>query len=390
MSDVAYGQVVGRFVRFGTDQAPQPMQGSITFTPLTRFVRFAATDPPQLAVADVVTRSLDQHGDLQAVSLVATDQPDGVPNLVQWRATFDFTIGGLQPASVVFDVPAGGIVDLATIVAVPARAPEVLVVDTKGVAQVQQARQAADLAAVQAAAAAARAAASADELAQALLDPPPLQGRLEVVSSPTVELSTDGCGTPAEPMVITGVMRPGTLLDRFQVADSPSLSLTIDGAGTVDDPAVLSGTTLGGAGAPGPAGPAGPAGAPGEPGPSGPAGSTGPAGPAGPAGATGPAGASGPAGPAGASGSQNNVAGGVVTLTTTTTNQQTLTAVTFPVGLFTAPPLITANASTPYITMGVASVTVGGFTLIALYRNTTGNANPLASGSAHWQAVQMV
>jgi hypothetical protein len=110
----------------------------------------------------------------------------------------------------------------------------VLVVDTKAVAQAVQAAE-------DATSAAAQAAGSAAELQQALLHPPPLAGRLEVVSSPTVRLSTEGAGTTGEPMTITGTMLPGAILDRLQVADSPSLKLSIDGSGTVDDPAVIRG-----------------------------------------------------------------------------------------------------------------------------------------------------
>src|SRR4051812_48068384 len=100
-SVVRFGRVVGRFVRFGQDSADvgnepdeQPMGGTITLTPMTQFIRFAGTVPPRLAIPDTVVCTLSGTGDLvgpdgvsPGLYLIATDQPEGQPNLVQWTAS---------------------------------------------------------------------------------------------------------------------------------------------------------------------------------------------------------------------------------------------------------------------------------------------------------------
>lgn len=125
---VAYGQVVGHFVRFDADAADPgtvpdeiPLTGTVTLAPLTDIVRWPTTTPPRLAVAATVTCPV-VDGDLMApdgstagVWVVATDQPDGSPDVIQWRASFRFDDVPRQPPAVVFNVPADGVVDLTLI-----------------------------------------------------------------------------------------------------------------------------------------------------------------------------------------------------------------------------------------------------------------------------------
>jgi hypothetical protein len=101
--EVTYGQVVGRFVRFIADTADVgtvpdevPLTGTVTLTPLTRFIRFPTTTPPRLAVAEVVVCQViagelcPPDGGGPGVFVIATDQPAGSPDTCQWQATFSF------------------------------------------------------------------------------------------------------------------------------------------------------------------------------------------------------------------------------------------------------------------------------------------------------------
>jgi hypothetical protein len=136
---VTYGQVKGRFVQYVGDTADVgnvpdeiPLEGRVTLTPLTSIVQFPSTVPPRMAVASTV-QGVITAGDLksaqgQPLYVIATDQPAGIPNTVQWRAVFQLAGIAIQPASVVFNVPANGVVDLSLAVSVPTAAPVVTVV----------------------------------------------------------------------------------------------------------------------------------------------------------------------------------------------------------------------------------------------------------------------
>jgi hypothetical protein len=139
-SAVAYGQVKGRFVQYVADTTDVgvvpdevPLEGRVTLTPLTQIVQFPSTVPPRMAVASPV-QALVSNGDLkglqgQLLYVIATDQPAGIPNKVQWRASFQLSGIATQPASVVFEVPANGVVDLSMAISVPLAAPVVTVVN---------------------------------------------------------------------------------------------------------------------------------------------------------------------------------------------------------------------------------------------------------------------
>src|SRR5580765_6557005 len=122
--EVLYGQVIGHFVKYIADTSDVanvpdevPLTGKVTLSPLTPVMRWPTTSPPRMAVPDNVLCTL-VGGDLTApggsgsVFVIASQQPDAEPTLCQWRATFAFDNVPAQPAQVVFEVPAGGVVDL--------------------------------------------------------------------------------------------------------------------------------------------------------------------------------------------------------------------------------------------------------------------------------------
>lgn len=178
-TEIGYGEVVGRFVKFTADTADPgstpnevPLTGSVLLIPMTQFMRWPTVDPPRLAVAvpldcPVVNGDLCAPGTTSpGVHLVATDQPLAHPTLIQWRATFHLAGVSAQPASVVFNVPTGGVVDLALVVSVPPEPPAILVVDPNSGLEVAAAADAAQAAADAAAASAANAAQAATDAAQ--------------------------------------------------------------------------------------------------------------------------------------------------------------------------------------------------------------------------------
>jgi len=136
---VKYGQITGRFVQYVADTGDAsnvpdeiPLEGTVTLTPLTKVIQFPTTTPPRMAVATPV-EAMVVAGNLVSPSggalyVIATDQTAGVPPLVQWQATFSFNNVDTQPAPVTFNVPGGGVVDLALAISIPATPPAVIVV----------------------------------------------------------------------------------------------------------------------------------------------------------------------------------------------------------------------------------------------------------------------
>jgi hypothetical protein len=178
-TEIGYGKVVGRFVKFTADtldvgDTPNevPLFGSVLITPITQIMRWPTVAPPRLAVASsadcpVVDGDLYPPGSggegQPGVFLVATDQPEAQPTLIQWRATFRLAGVSTQPLPVVFNVPTGGVVDLAMLISVPPEPPAIIVVsaETAAEAAASAASAAVDAAAADADRVAAEAAASA-------------------------------------------------------------------------------------------------------------------------------------------------------------------------------------------------------------------------------------
>lgn len=140
-SQVAYGTVIGHFVSYLADTMDAgsipdelPLAGTIALTPLTAITRWPTTVPPRLAFAQKVIGHLvngdlcPPDSDIPGITVVATDQPEAQPNVIQWKATFTLTGVSPQPTDVIFNVPTNGTVDLALVASVPAAPPTIVVV----------------------------------------------------------------------------------------------------------------------------------------------------------------------------------------------------------------------------------------------------------------------
>lgn len=125
---VQYGQVVGRFVQFLADSSDPsavpdevPLSGTILLSPNVNTVQWPTATPPRMAVVSTIECMTDLGGNLvtkdgQLVWVVASDQPNGEPDFIQWTAQFRFDGVVRNPPNVVFNVPAGGAVDLSIVV----------------------------------------------------------------------------------------------------------------------------------------------------------------------------------------------------------------------------------------------------------------------------------
>ncbi|GAB2702089.1 hypothetical protein BKA24_001726 [Microbacterium marinum] len=131
-----YGRVYGRFVSFiadGPDEGDEPdevpLNGAVTLTPSITDLRWPSADPPRMAVikqaiCPIINGDIyppgttkEQAGTIpQGVWIVATDQPDGEPDKVQWTASFQLQDVAVQPATTLFDVPHLGAANLALLV----------------------------------------------------------------------------------------------------------------------------------------------------------------------------------------------------------------------------------------------------------------------------------
>ena len=134
-SAVKYGQVKAHMVSFLADggdagEIPDeiPLSGVITLTPQVDRVKWPTTIPPRTAIIQSLRCPLiagwlyppgtPPEGPLPGtpgVVVVATDQPGGVPSVVQWTASFALEGVKNQPNPLTFNVPANGVVDLTTV-----------------------------------------------------------------------------------------------------------------------------------------------------------------------------------------------------------------------------------------------------------------------------------
>lgn len=147
---VRRGQVRSHLVSFMADgpddgQAPdeQPLEGFVTLTPTVAQMKWPTAVPPRTAVMQtLLCPVLDgwlyppgtkvPAGDpaVSGVWVVASEQPEGLPDRVQWRASFELKGVKKQPESVVFDVPADGVVDLTTVLPASTDPGVIVVVST--------------------------------------------------------------------------------------------------------------------------------------------------------------------------------------------------------------------------------------------------------------------
>ena len=149
--EVQYGRVQAHLVAFIADThdgdvVPDevPLTGTVVLTPTVSAVRFPTTVPPRTAVVQplrcpVIGGDLYPPGtplegplpDTPGVVVVASDQPAGLPDTVQWTATFRLAGTRVRPGAVTFNVPANGVVDLATVLPSTPAPGTVVVVSTE-------------------------------------------------------------------------------------------------------------------------------------------------------------------------------------------------------------------------------------------------------------------
>lgn len=137
----SWGQVVGRFALIygdGPDVDPSPdlipISGTVTLTPQVPSVRLVQPDSPVTLVTTPIVCTIGSDGLLKGpdgtngVRVMASRAAGIVPTAVQYRATFSLNGSDSwpldpQPTPFLFEVPEGGVVDLADVMpqsAVPA------------------------------------------------------------------------------------------------------------------------------------------------------------------------------------------------------------------------------------------------------------------------------
>lgn len=116
-----FKRVVADTADVGTDPDLVALQGTVTIVPSVKVVRFPSLTPPKTIVGLELVCPLDSNGALCAPAtttpdlvVMASDLPGALPNTIQYTATFNFTGISPQPNPVVFTVPTGGVVDLAS------------------------------------------------------------------------------------------------------------------------------------------------------------------------------------------------------------------------------------------------------------------------------------
>jgi hypothetical protein len=177
---VNHGFITGRFVQFFADSGDTgtipdeiPLTGTVMLTPSVTLMRFATTNPPRTAIMTKIPCKI-VDGDLLgpdgtvAVSVLASDQPAGDPNFLQWLV--DVRLDGVttQPAPVTIEVPVNGTIDLTTVIPSPPEPPAIIIVSTADRQLAEAAAADAELSASDADSSATAAAASATAAANSL------------------------------------------------------------------------------------------------------------------------------------------------------------------------------------------------------------------------------
>jgi hypothetical protein len=213
-TEVAFGRVTGYFVSYLADSADAgtipdeiPLTGTVLLTPLTSVTRWPTTTPPRLAIGKqascpVVNGYLCTPGStIHDVWLVATDQPEGQPDIIQWKASFRFDGVTVQPADVVFNVPAGGSVDLALIATVPPAPGTIVIVSHEdalvAAAAAVEAEASADAAAASAAEAAGSAGGEAADRAEAAAAAADTDAATAAAAAAAADVSADAAAVSA-------------------------------------------------------------------------------------------------------------------------------------------------------------------------------------------------
>ena len=170
---IVWGRVtayVTSFVADGDTALPDgtpdaiPLNGTITLTPTVGVMVFPTLTPPQQAVIQSLQCPIiggvlyapgttpENVGDRDpGVILVASEQPLGLPDRVQYNVTWALEGARVSPPPVTIDVPSQATVDLATVIPATPGPGKVIVVST---VDRERAEAAADTAALSAASAA--------------------------------------------------------------------------------------------------------------------------------------------------------------------------------------------------------------------------------------------
>lgn len=133
-----------------------PLDGTVTITPRVGTMKWPGLPKPQTSVMSALVcpvidgdlyrpgTTLQNYQDVDpGVTVVATDQPDAQPSTVQYEVRWNLTGARVQPQTTPIDVPANGVVDLATVI--PA-SPEPGTVQVTYTVDRERAEAAADLA----------------------------------------------------------------------------------------------------------------------------------------------------------------------------------------------------------------------------------------------------
>ena len=166
---IVWGRVtayVTSFVADGDTALPDgtpdaiPLNGTITLTPTVGVMVFPTLTPPQQAVIQSLQCPIiggvlyapgttpENVGDRDpGVILVASEQPLGLPDRVQYNVTWALEGARVSPPPVTIDVPSQGTVDLATVIPATPGPGKVIVVSTVDRERAEAARDAAELAA---------------------------------------------------------------------------------------------------------------------------------------------------------------------------------------------------------------------------------------------------
>ena len=135
-----------------------PLNGTVTFTPTVGVMAFPTLTPPQQAAIQSLQCPIiggvlyapgttpENVGDRDpGVILVASEQPLGLPDRVQYKVTW--ALEGAQVAPVTIDVPSQATVDLATVIPATPGPGKVVVVSTVDRERAEDAASAAEAAA---------------------------------------------------------------------------------------------------------------------------------------------------------------------------------------------------------------------------------------------------
>lgn len=115
------------------------LAGTITLSPLVKVVRWPTLTPARIsavqpAICPIIGGDLCAPGTTTpGVWVLATDQDLSEPDTIQWQAQFNITGVSQQPATVVFDVPNGTTIDLASVLSTVVVPPVITVVSAGGV-----------------------------------------------------------------------------------------------------------------------------------------------------------------------------------------------------------------------------------------------------------------